>query len=1043
MYDVASDRLDLLHWRSIGPHRGGRTVAVAGHPTDPMTFYFGACAGGVWKTTDGGTYWKNVSDGYLTSAAVGAIAIAQADPNILYIGMGEACLREDVYGGDGVYKSTDSGRTWLHLGLEDTQHISRIRVHPTDPNTVYVAALGHAFGPNTQRGVFRSQDGGLTWEHILFRSENAGATDLSLDINNPRTLFAAIYQTQRYPWTLEGGGPESGLYRSTDAGTTWKEITGHSGLPRGPVGRIGIAISPAQTGRVFAMVEAKDGGVFRSDDNGDTWEHVNGDAALRGRPWYYTHIFADPQDPDTVWVLEGNTHKSTDGGRTFSPVPVPHGDCHDLWIDPKQPQRVIHGNDGGACVSFNGGSSWSTLDNQPTAQFYHITTDNQFPYRVYGSQQDNTSITLPSRSNNSSIGMTDWYVIGGGESGYIAVHPINSNIVYAGNHSNGYISRYDHHTGQTRNIMVWPEPIAGWGAKDMKYRFQWTFPILLSPHDPETLYVTGNHVFQSKDEGGSWEIISPDLTRNDLTKMEPSGGPISKDVTNAEYYGTIFSFAESPIVPGLLWAGSDDGLVHVSEDGGKTWSNRTPEAIPEWALISTIEVSRHDPKTAFLAATRAKLDDRNPYLFRTTDLGLTWKLITSGIADTNFTRVVREDPIRPGLLYAGTDVGVHISFNHGEHWQSLQANLPVVPIHDLHVKDDDLIVATHGRGFWIIDDVSLLRQLPDLREQDTLHLFTPRNTVRIVNRGRREGNAAGTQYGMSGPLVVAFENSRTPQGLPVRSYLDAGANPTDGVLVRYLLPTGHTSPVTLTFKDAAGKTIRSFSAFSKEGDSLSAKPGMNELRWDLRYPGAKRILGDVATEQIFAGSLLGPLVLPGRYEVTLETDSCSARQEFEVLLDPRLDTTPQQLESLLALQLAIRDKLSDTHEGIERIQKLRAQIEDWIQRSRTSSGGVDIGNTGQTIVDKLVAIDSQLRQINLKAQIDRLKYPVKLNGKLAGLSITVGSSENEPTRQMRDVHEHVALQVDQQLGLLDEVIEQDVPLFTNLIQEFGIPMISP
>ena len=1043
MYEVANDRLNPLSWRLIGPHRGGRTVAVAGHPSDPMTFFFGACAGGVWKTNDGGTYWRNVSDGYLESAAVGAIAIAQSDPNVLYIGMGEACIREDVYGGNGVYKSTDSGRTWVHLGLEDTRHISRIRIDPHDPNTVYVAALGHAFGPNKDRGVFRTTDGGSNWEHFLFRTENAGATDLSLDINNPRTLFAAIYQTQRYPWTLEGGGPESGLYMSTDAGQTWIDITYNPGLPTGPVGRIGVAVSSAQSGRVWAMVEAEEGGVFRSDDNGQTWEHVNDDAALRGRPWYYTHIFADPQDPDTIWVLEGNTHKSTDGGRTFKLVPVPHGDCHDLWIDPAQPQRLIHGNDGGACVSFNGGSSWSTLDNQPTAQFYHITTDNQFPYRVYGSQQDNTSITLPSRSANSSIGMTDWYVIGGGESGYIAVNPINSDIVYAGNHSNGYISRYDHQTGQTRNIMVWPEPIAGWGAKDMKYRFQWTFPIFISPHDPETLYVTGNHVFRSKNEGASWEIISPDLTRNDIAKMEPSGGPISKDVTNAEYYGTIFAFAESPILPGLLWAGSDDGQVHMSEDGGRSWKDRTPKDLPEWALISTIEPSHHDRNTVYLAATRAKSDDRNPYLYRTTDSGKSWKPINRGISNTNFTRVIREDPVRSGLIYSGTDIGVHVSFDHGDHWQPLQANLPVVPVHDLHVKEDDLIVATHGRGFWIMDDISLLRQLPDLGEKTALHLFKPRNPVRIINRGRKESNATGTQFGMSGPLVVAFENMRGSHGTATRSYFDSGANPRDGILVRYLLPSGQVGPVTLTFRDRQGEIIRSFTGSPEDVDAIPVQDGINEFLWDLRYPGPKRLSGDVATEQIFAGSLLGPLVLPGTYEVTLDTGTGFCRQEFEVLPDPRLVTEPRGLEALLTLQLAIRDKLSQTHNGIHQIHHLKKQIEEWIHRARGSSGNLEVGNAGQTIIDKLVNIDAELRQVNLKAQIDRLKYPVKLNGKLAGLTITVASSDHAPTEQMRSVHEHLSHHVDQQLAVLEEMVQQDLPIFTNLVQELSVPWISP
>ena len=654
--------LHALEWRCIGPYRGGRVVAVAGDPVNAAVFYFGACAGGIWKTTDAGTYWENISDAYLPTAAVGAIAVADSDPNVIYVGMGECCIRGDVSHGDGVYRSTDAGKTWMHLGLADTRHIARVRIHPTNPDVVYVAALGHAYGPNNQRGVFRSADGGKTWDHILFRSDKAGAIDLSLDPHNPRILYAAIWEAQRTPWSLTSGGPDSSLYQSTDGGETWTELTNNPGLPAGLKGRIGVAVSPARPGRVWALVEAEDGALFRSDDGGATWQRLSEERNLRLRFWYYGHVFADPQDPDTVYVLNIQAWKSVDGGRTFAQMTTPHGDNHDLWIDPRHPQRMIEGNDGGACVSFNGGASWSTIYNQPTAQFYHVATDTRFPYRVYGTQQDNTAICVPSRSEKGAILSSQCYPVGSSESGYIAVRPDNPNLVYSGAIGSapgggGVMLRYDHATEQVRIITVWPEIYGGWGAKDLKYRFQWTYPIVLSPHDPNILYAAGNVLFRSADEGMSWKAISPDLTRQDVSKLEPSGGPINKDTTGAEHYCTIFAFAESPHQPGVFWVGSDDGLIHLSRNDGETWDNVTPKELPEWALISMIEVSPHDPATAYVAATRYKLDDVQPYLYKTHDYGQTWQRITAGIPAHDFTRVIREDPARRGLLYAGTETG--------------------------------------------------------------------------------------------------------------------------------------------------------------------------------------------------------------------------------------------------------------------------------------------------------------------------------------------------------------------------------------------------
>ena len=680
--------LDNLEFRCIGPHRGGRVVAVAGDASDPMTFYFGACAGGVWKTTDGGQYWRNVSDGYFNTAAIGALTVSTADPNVIYAGTGETSIRGNVSHGDGIYKSVDAGLSWRHIGLSDTRHIGKIQVHPRDPDIVYAAALGHAFGPNEQRGVFRSRDGGENWENVLYKSDRAGSHDVTMDVNNPRILFAPIWQTQRYPHRLESGGAECGLWRSMDSGDSWEDVSRKPGLPRGVLGKIGVAISPAQAGRVWAVVEARDGAVFRSDDYGETWIRLSEQSLLRTRPWYYMHITADTQDPDTVYVQNYSFWKSIDGGASFETIPIPHGDDHALWIDPNNNQRIIDGNDGGACVSFNGGMSWSSIYNQPTAQLYHVCADDQFPYRVYGSQQDNTAISVPSATVDGAIHERDWYAPGGGESGYIAVKPDDPAFVVASGPAgqrayNDIMLLYNHRTGQVWDITVWPE-LYGWGvgSEGLKYRFQWTFPIMFSRHNPDLLYVASNRLHLSTDLGANFDELSPDLTRNDPDKLRASGGPITRDNTGAEVYCTIFALAESHHEPGVLWAGSDDGLVHISDDGGREWDEITPPDLPEWALISIIDASPHEAGAAYLAATRYKLDDTRPYLYKTADYGKTWTPITNGIPDGEFTRVIREDPNRRGLLYAGTETGLYISFDDGENWQRMGGNLPVCPIHD-------------------------------------------------------------------------------------------------------------------------------------------------------------------------------------------------------------------------------------------------------------------------------------------------------------------------------------------------------------------------
>jgi photosystem II stability/assembly factor-like uncharacterized protein/prophage antirepressor-like protein len=1049
-----------LEWRCIGPYRGGRVVAVAGDPVHSQVFYFGSTGGGVWKTVDGGILWENVSDGYFKRASVGSIAVAPSDPNVIYVGMGEATIRGNVSHGDGVYKSTDAGKTWTHIGLADTRNIGKVRVHPHDPDLVYVAALGHANGPNAERGVFRSKDGGRNWERVLYRSERAGAVDLSIDSNNPRIIYATIWQAERKPYTLISGGEECGLFKSTDGGDTWTEITRNPGLPKGVLGKIGVAVSPAQEGRVWAIIDAEDGGIYRSDDGGEHWERLCEDRNIRARPWYYMHIIADPRDPETIWALNVQAWKSVDGGKTFFDVQIPHGDHHDLWIDPHNPERMIEGNDGGACVSFNGGRSWSSIYNQPTAEMYHVTTDTQIPYRVYGAQQDNTTITLPSRSAYAAITTSDTYEVGGGESGYIAVRPDNPNIVFAGSYQ-GYLSRYDHRTRQVRNVSIWPEPSTGWGAKDVKYRFQWTYPILLSPHDPNVLYATGNYVFRSTDEGSSWEIISPDLTRNDVSKLDVSGGPFTRDNVGTEYYCTIFAFAESPLKQGLFWAGSDDGLVHISRDGGQSWQDVTPRVLPEWSLISIIEPSPHDPATAYLAANRYKWDDFSPYLYKTNDYGQTWTKITNGIAENAFTRTIREDPMRRGLLYAGTETGILVSFDDGEHWQSLQLNLPVVPIHDLVVKDSDLVVATHGRSFWILDDITPLREASEQVQDASFYLFKPRTTIHfMVSGGYARPSASGNYYRDTGDILYIARRDERPGNLVFERSLNAGQNPPDGVIVYYYFSSKPEGEVKLSFLDSQGNEIKSFGgepvqegqANGKTSDTTDEEeerekkepwvvkePGMHRFVWNMRYPDPRKVEGYVASEGVMAG----PKVAPGTYQARLTVGDESIVQTFEVQKDPRVSATQEDLDAQLALHLQIRDKLSETHDAINTLRNIRQQINDWEKYTRDLPGHEAVVEKAKAVKERLATIEDELIQSRAKTRQDTMHYPTKLNGKLAALEGVVASAEAAPTKQTYEVFEDLSQRIDVQLQRLQEVIDTDVAAFNDLLKEQGVPGIIP
>ncbi|MFN8516429.1 MAG: glycosyl hydrolase [Chloroflexia bacterium] len=1026
------------------PHRAGRVVAVA-DVTDPMTFYFGAVAGGVWKTTDGGTTWANVSDGYFGTAAVGAVTVSWSDPNVLYVGTGEATIRGNVSHGDGVYKSTDGGKSWRNVGLKETRHIAKIRIHPTNPDIAYVAAFGHAWGPNPERGVYRTTDGGKHWELVLHKSERAGAIDLTMDPHNPRILYAAIWHAQRHPHTLVSGGEDSGIWRSTDGGDTWQEITRNEGLPTGILGKIGLAISPSRQDRIYAIVEAEDGAVFRSDDGGETWQRMNdSEMYLRTRAWYYMHLIADPQDANTVWVLNFSVWRSIDGGATFKQVSTPHGDNHDLWIDPQNPRRMIRGNDGGACVTFNGGQSWTIPYNQPTAQLYHVTTDDRFPYRVYGSQQDNTAISVPSATVEGIIHTRDWFEPGGGESGYIAVKPDDPDLIVA----SGPISKrafndrmllFDRRTGQKRNITVWPE-LHGWsqGAEMLKYRFQWTFPILFSRHNPDELYVAGNILFRSTDLGTTWEALSPDLTRNDPEKLRASGGPITRDNTGAEVYCTIFALAESPNEAGVFWAGSDDGLVHLTRDGGKHWEQITPptEMLPEWALISFIEASPHDPATAYLAATRYKHDDTRPYLLKTTDWGKTWVPIVDGIPGDDFTRVIRADPERAGLLYAGTETGIYVSFDDGGAWHRLGGNLPVVPIHDLVIKNDDLVVATHGRSFWILDDVSPLREVGagDWESATGAHLFSPRPAVRFrVGAGwSLEAEPGQHAYGMSSTVIYSGHQRRR-DGKLVTQLDDVGENPPAGAILHFALGETVEDAPTLRILDGAGQLLRELKDVPKVA-------GVHRVVWDLRARGVEHEIDGPDLETVERPS--GPMVLPGRYTVELRVGERALRREIEVRPDPRIGTSRDDLQSQYDLLIQIRDRLSETNALVNQIRGLKRQVEAWEGRF----AGQAVQERGQGVREAATRLREELGQIERELVDVRSKSPLLfkygLHEKLSGLYESVDSADYRPVANAYPAFEELVAKLNEQEGRFESVIAEHGGALNRAIAATGVPAIA-
>jgi photosystem II stability/assembly factor-like uncharacterized protein len=1038
-----------LTWRLIGPFRGGRVLAVTGVIGDPHTYYFGGVAGGVWKTTDGGLTWHSVTDKTKDMApSIGALAVAPSDPNVIYAGTGEACIRGDIVGGNGVYKSIDAGKTWSYVGLRDTHAIGRLIVSPRNPDIVFVAALGHPFGPNPERGIFRTTDGGKSWNKVLYKDENTGGVDLSFDPTNASIVFAALWQAKRTPWGLESGGPGSGLYRSTDGGSTWKRLSAH-GLPDGIMGRIGVTVAYNNGNRVWALIENEKGGLFRSDDGGDSWVLVNSDRQYRQRAFYYTHIFADPHSPDGVYVLNTGMYRSNDGGKTFRAIRTPHGDNHGLWIDPNDPSRMIESNDGGANVSANGGANWTTQGNQPTAQFYHVITDNRFPYWVYGAQQDNSTVGIANAAPGG-IDRPNWYAVGGGESGYIAPDPRDPEIVYAGSYG-GQITRYNHHTGEEMNLTPWPVNPIGSGAIDQKYRFQWTEPIVISPHDPRILYFAAQKLFKTTDEGLHWEVVSPDLTRNDASKQESAGGPITKDNSGVEVYDTIFSVAESPVQRNLIWAGTDDGLIHITTDG-KNWSNVTPKAMPEWGTVSMIEASPYDAGTAYVAVQRHKMDDFTPYIFKTADFGKTWISLTHGIPAGTYVHAVRVDHKRKDLLYAATENGVFFSWDDGANWQSLQTNLPPAPVYDIHVHANDLIAATHGRAFWILDDLSPLQQAKPETANEEVHLYTPSSAVRAEFGGGFGGGGGAGQNPPAGAVIYYSLKTaiRKPEGKRGAGQ-SAGTDPqaeSAGSAGR-----ARNAPVTIEILDREGQVIRKYPAPRPASDEagegeeegfgrgrerpLPTDAGLNRFVWDLRYEGASR----VPRSPLWAGNTDGPIAVPGNYLVRLTVRGKSYTAPLEIQPDPRIKATRQELGKQFDLLMKIRERVTQAHDTINQIRDIRGQITALNKRLEGQAQATAVAEAGRELDKKMTEVEEVLIQTKAKSNQDVLNYPIRLNNYLVALGGVVASADGVPTQASYDVYDMLSKQLDEQLAKWKTILNTDVPAYNQVVQKQSVPAI--
>ena len=1008
---VDESLFNAMRWRGIGPYRGGRALAVTGVAGDPGMYYFGAVAGGVWKTANSGASWTPIFDSQPMSS-IGAIAVAASNHDILYVGTGEGALRGNITYGDGVYKTSDGGKTWAHVGLRDSRQIGALIVDPANPDIVLVAAIGHAFGPNAERGVFRTIDGGKTWKKVLYKDDQTGAIDVTFDPRDPHVVYAALWQVRRQPWNFSSGGPGSGLYRSSDEGATWTELKGN-GLPDGLLGRIDVSVSGADSRRIYAMIEAKQGGLYRSDDGGQHWKLVSQDGRVRQRAWYFSKIYADPKSIDTVYALNTGMLRSTDGGVKWELVPAPHGDHHGLWIDPLDPSHMINANDGGATVSLDAGKTWSTLDNQPTAQFYHVASDGNFPYRVYGAQQDNSNLAIDSFSDSGVITASNWFPAGGGECGFVVADPRNTNVIYS--NSENQVVRFDKAVMQSQDISAWPVDNSGHPASELAHRFNWTSPLLLSPHDPDVLYAASEVVWKSTDHGHSWTTISPDLTRNDRSKQQASGGPLTKDITSVEYYDTIFALAESPLAKGMLWAGSDDGLVQVTRDDGRHWNAVTPKGMPSWSSIDMIEPSHYDRAVAYVAVDRHKLDDIKPYAYKTTDGGRSWTSIGTGLPDGAIVRVVREDPLRRGLLYAGTERGVFVSFDDGGHWQSLQLNLPASPIHDLVVHGDDLVVATHGRSFWILDDVTPLRQIRPGAAAAAVVLYAPQTAMRLHYPDEVDKHGAH------------------------------GDNPPAGALIDYYLESAPKGELTVEILDAQGKTLRHLSSThsTKEvqppewpdqivpNDQIAAKQGMNRMVWDLRVNDPVQIPG-----AFYSGPTpRGPLVPPGQYQVRLAVDGTTYSVPLTVVADPRVANAETAIRATTDLSLAVEHDIDQLHRAVNAIRKMRAEFQRVDAALAKDPAGKALVADADGLSRRLDPIEQQLMQVNMKGSEANLAFPGMLNEQLATFALSIDGADTVPTTQHLAFYRSLHDRLENQLGLWRTLQDEGIAGFNVRLQE--------
>ena len=1013
--------LEALEYRMVGPYRGGRSSAVWGVPDDPSAFFMGTTGGGMWRTEDYGVTWNPVSDDYF-GGSVGAVAVASADPNVIYAGGGSADIRGNTSTGRGVWKSTDQGKTWAFSGLGDAGQIGRIEVHPRNPDLVYLAALGRPFGKNETRGVYRSTDGGESWENVLFLNDSTGAADLSMNPRNPREIYAGMWRAQRKPWAMVSGGPEGGVYKTTDGGETWRKLAG--GLPEGIVGKVGVSVSPANPDRVWAIVEAEpEGGVYRSDDAGETWARTNSENNLRQRAWYYTHVQADPRDENTVYALNTSLYRSVDGGRTFEVIPVPHGDVHDLWINPADPEVMVVANDGGGQVSVNGGETWSTYQNQPTAELYDVIVDNDFPYRLYGAQQDNTTISVPAWTSANLLHPKEaWLNVGGCETGPIALHPDHPEVVYAGCYG-GVIDRYDMTRDQVRNINLYPQLQLGSATSDLRYRFQWVSPMVVSPHDPDVVYHGSQYVHRTTDGGMSWETLSPDLSTDNPEHQYQAGGPINADVTGVEIYNVVFSIAVSPHTPEVIWAGTDDGRVWISRDEGETWNEITPPGMPELSTVDEIDPSVHQPGRAVMAVQRYRMDDFAPYVYVTDDYGENWRLVTdgaNGIPADYPVRTVREDPVRRGLLFAGTEFGLYVSFDDGANWQSFQLNLPVTPVTGMRVAHGDLVISTQGRSFWILDDLTPLRELTEEVASAPAYLFQPRDAYRVT-----KGNAGGLSE--LGPAVAP-----------------------SGAAIHYAVADGGPDAVTVEILDETGESVRTFSsdstAAAEAGTArLTTEPGLHRLRWDLNYPGPR--VADGAVIWGYTGGVKAP---PGTYQVRLSAGDVNETRSFEVLKDPRLDNVTQaDFEEQFRVAMAVRDSLTQVADVLEELQGIMAQIDEVVEKADFAGQGDEVTPLADTVDTELTAVQEDLMQTRNQSGQDPIRFPPKLDNQwvelynfLTGVDGYIsGGPEGRPTEGAMERYDDLSAEWRRVRGRYQGVLDDHVRRFNELVERLGLPAV--